>query len=520
MPLSDNLMNLMKFKQISTELTSILFYVVGFFYLVALPVRADHARVTTPDIEFSCDQTEDSLAIRCDYRLITPDLTNKISATLNATELPIRDIHTYPFEDSTSSILFMLDTSASDELDILSHIKEQATAFAQQALLYQQIGLATFDASLNILQPLGTEPEAIINSIGNIVETRQPTELYRNILDGLKLLKTSQADRKALYIFSTGESADQAIYHSDVVSAAQAENIKIISIGFPDPRQSVNSLQNLKLLSKDTAGFFVSASEDGYELPEAILSDPFSVIDNGGVLTIDLTPALAGDLQGLQIAMLVFETSNKRITVKLPLELSPTDSKAAEFKGGTLAQFQSDPDPANEGTTASGNTTASGRDPEQSILSKTDPVQDRTSGLLTGLWIILAIVLLLFVVSALVYFKLRHRKPKAKAGQAQTDKHLGWLVTLNDESITYPIESSPWKIGRTRQNNLFFEHSSVSRNHAEIRRNRDGSLTVVDLDSLNGVYVNNNKVSTGLIKDGDRIDIGDIRLKYVTRLDE
>ncbi len=104
--------------------------------------------------------------------------------------------------------------------------------------------------------------------------------------------------------------------------------------------------------------------------------------------------------------------------------------------------------------------------------------------------------------------------------QVEDGKPIGWLVSLADKELRYPIYHSPWKVGRTRENDLFLEHSSVSRKHAEFKRNRDGSFTVVDLDSLNGVFVNNTKVSTGLIKDNDKVDVGDVRLKFILDMKE
>ncbi|MGH8659712.1 MAG: FHA domain-containing protein [Gammaproteobacteria bacterium] len=38
---------------------------------------------------------------------------------------------------------------------------------------------------------------------------------------------------------------------------------------------------------------------------------------------------------------------------------------------------------------------------------------------------------------------------------------------------------------------------------------------MTDLNSLNGLYVNNIKVLTTVLHDGDRVDIGDIRLRFV-----
>lgn len=465
---------------------------------------SDQAHVVTEDIEFSCSQTTDNTAISCAYRLVEPDLTNRISASLGDTELPIRDINTYPFETSTTSILFLMDTSASENGNVLSAMKDHVTAFAQQALPHQSIGLATYDSTLDVIHGIGTDPEDIIHSIAGISETDQPTELYRNTLDALNLLVSTQADRKALFLFSTGESQDQAIYHSDVIKAANAANIKINTIAYPANADTAS--QHLKELAKDTAGLYLRTSHDGFELPESILLDPYAVIDNGGVLTIDLSPALATELQGLQIAMLVFETTSKRITVKLPLELSTLDnSTQAQFKKADLASSQK----------------LKTEDQSKTPVGATQPSPgsvNQLSSILDQYWLILPAAFLFFAAAGLFYMFIKRGKTTA-TDEKEDEGPIGYLILLSDDSIKYAINSSPWKIGRTRQNDIFLEHSSVSREHAEFKRNRDGSYTIVDLDSLNGVYLNNNKISTGLVMDGDHIDVGDIKLKFVTQLD-
>jgi pSer/pThr/pTyr-binding forkhead associated (FHA) protein len=43
-------------------------------------------------------------------------------------------------------------------------------------------------------------------------------------------------------------------------------------------------------------------------------------------------------------------------------------------------------------------------------------------------------------------------------------------------------------------NDLVVDDTSVSRHHAEIRRRRDGSFEVLDLNSMNGVFVNGKKI--------------------------
>jgi DNA-binding CsgD family transcriptional regulator len=62
--------------------------------------------------------------------------------------------------------------------------------------------------------------------------------------------------------------------------------------------------------------------------------------------------------------------------------------------------------------------------------------------------------------------------------------------------------------------------SGVSRHHAKVVRAADGSLTIVDLASTNGTFVNDAQVDVALLRDADRIHIGPdaiLRLVFLDR---
>jgi pSer/pThr/pTyr-binding forkhead associated (FHA) protein len=54
---------------------------------------------------------------------------------------------------------------------------------------------------------------------------------------------------------------------------------------------------------------------------------------------------------------------------------------------------------------------------------------------------------------------------------------------------------------------------TVSRKHAEFRRSGDG-FVVVDSGSLNGTYVNHDRVDSVALRSGMEVQIGKFRLTY------
>ncbi|MFD9501754.1 FHA domain-containing protein [Streptomyces sp. NPDC060035] len=68
--------------------------------------------------------------------------------------------------------------------------------------------------------------------------------------------------------------------------------------------------------------------------------------------------------------------------------------------------------------------------------------------------------------------------------------------------------------GRHPQSDIFLDDVTVSRRHVEFRRNPDGSFTVGDVGSLNGTYVNRERIDSVLLSNGDEVQIGKYRLVF------
>lgn len=89
-------------------------------------------------------------------------------------------------------------------------------------------------------------------------------------------------------------------------------------------------------------------------------------------------------------------------------------------------------------------------------------------------------------------------------------------VYLYDEGrdVAYQLEARPQRIGRESSNDVVVPDINVSRTHAEIRREPNGTWVVADLGSTNGLFVNGRKVQTAPLRDGDMILIGTTQLEF------
>jgi pSer/pThr/pTyr-binding forkhead associated (FHA) protein len=70
------------------------------------------------------------------------------------------------------------------------------------------------------------------------------------------------------------------------------------------------------------------------------------------------------------------------------------------------------------------------------------------------------------------------------------------------------------RLGRHPQSDVSLDDITVSRRHAEIERLADGGYEVRDAGSLNGTYVNRERVDVGALHDGDEIQVGRFHLAF------
>lgn len=75
------------------------------------------------------------------------------------------------------------------------------------------------------------------------------------------------------------------------------------------------------------------------------------------------------------------------------------------------------------------------------------------------------------------------------------------------------LEAEVTRVGRHPDSDIFLDDITVSRRHAEIVR-RGGGFAVRDVGSLNGTYLNRQRVEEAPLANGDELQIGKFRLVY------
>ena len=76
------------------------------------------------------------------------------------------------------------------------------------------------------------------------------------------------------------------------------------------------------------------------------------------------------------------------------------------------------------------------------------------------------------------------------------------------DTFTFRLEAGAIKtMGRAPRAEFVVDAPLVSRLHCRLTATADG-IDIVDLDSTNGTYINDQRVKSGCIKSGDRLRVG------------
>ncbi len=108
----------------------------------------------------------------------------------------------------------------------------------------------------------------------------------------------------------------------------------------------------------------------------------------------------------------------------------------------------------------------------------------------------------------------------ALASKATTPNLLPYLLELKphivikglEVGVTQPFGETRVTIGRRADNHLMLDEDNISRQHLCIERRDDEQYYAADMGSSNGTFLNDERIQTAPLKDGDTLRFGDYAL--------
>ncbi len=83
-----------------------------------------------------------------------------------------------------------------------------------------------------------------------------------------------------------------------------------------------------------------------------------------------------------------------------------------------------------------------------------------------------------------------------------------------NEGSRFLLDSELTEVGRRPDSDIFLDDVTVSRRHAEFYR-QGGRFAVRDVGSLNGTYVNRERIEEVALNGGDEVQIGKFRMVFL-----
>ncbi|MGH8531406.1 MAG: FHA domain-containing protein [Gammaproteobacteria bacterium] len=420
----------------------------------------------------------------CDYRLLTPEAVTGFTAAIENTSLPNPRTTDYPYDGSSSAILFLIDAGTFNNLAVIETIVEHIRLLIGLSKPHHRVGVATFHGNPTLTLPIGSVPKDIVAAVRTLTSPQSSQSTQHDAYKALRILGQYPAVRKALFFFTDAAASSEAYYQSELIAAARDANVSVYSVAYVSSEQASPALNALKRLSKETNGALIRADPRDFSLPNRFMTQPYAAIDSGGQISIDLSAAVTAGLSGPRWVTLKVALQGRSIEVPLPVTV---------------------PEPAPV-------VHAAGQAPTPSTAVSVPPAQlDAPSA--DNPWVYpLTGIGLVTLIGGFMYLR-QDRAPRADEPDTISVPR-AYLVRKNDAGTRLVITASPWRIGRGTNNEMVVPDSSVSRHHAEIIRNPDGTFAIKDLDSLNGLFVSDKKVRRSMLSDGCEIDIGDVRFTF------
>lgn len=439
------------------------------------------------NLALSCSQRS-ALKLECNYRLREG---GELQAALGQWhELSIRAKlgARYPQADDNTALLLLVDTSDPARAPAVRAAIIHISTLLAAAPQHFRIGLASFDSDLRLLAPIGSDRAALLANTTQLLANGRTTELYRNVGEAVRVLAKSAATRKVLWVLSDGLAEDYAYHHQDIIALARSHDVIINSIGYPRSIPQSVALQTLRRLSNEGGGQFLQTTFPAFNLPTDSLQRALTLLDNGGQLTFDLTPLVAKGAAGAGELSLSFQTHEQQLAAIVPIVLPSIKAQATTETAPAQAAM---PLPR----------TTAGRAAQGLNAVQVWP------------WFSSLMAVSLAILGAVTLLYLRVKRAPQSVRDV-TAKPLAWLLLAEAPFTRHAVDRLPWRIGRAGNNDFILTDHSVSRRHAEVRGNQLGGVTLHDLRSLNGVFVNDTRIEAAQLGDGDVVDIGDVRMRF------
>lgn len=474
--------------------------------------------------------------IKASFRLADdPAITVVTAATQEGKAVPVLWSSFAAQPDAGCAWLVVVDTSNPARQKTVAACAEEVRKFLGTLPAEDAVMLATLARDLTVISGFEAEAAARLAAVDGVKiegESALATLIYHNLRTAVEEhLAKRKEPRKAVILFTDGKDetpgGPEALRarRDELIALAKKAGVAIHTLGYAEKASEANWFADLKEVSQKTDAMHVAAETAAKKLPENLWKDLAGIMHGGGTALVDVA-----SLEAAQ---------------PLRLEARTASAKKAEIlisqEQVSAALISPPPAPPEAGTgkgkDPAGDDKKSKAKPEEAKPEEAEPAEVAETAAPAWIWWAAGGAVALLTVILMIASSRRRAAAEAaqvealRAEQARVlDDMLrapeplapatafAWLEMCDDKKTRYAVSLTSVKIGRGQQNDIVFRNDSVSGNHCLVFRDKQGAWTIKDLSSGNGVIVNELKVAEQVLKTGDVIELGDLKMRFLLNL--
>ena len=390
--------------------------------------------------------------------------TRRLAAAVLLLGLVARSAHSQP---AAALVAVLLDSSGSVSPRELDRARQLSLEVLRSLPPGSEVAVFTFDDQSRLVLPRTTRADEVKRALDGARTGGRHTALYDALYDASRYLRDSGADRTAILLITDGRDEQSTLNVEDGLRLAEEGRIPVFAVGVGQVEE-----RGLRRIAKLTGGQYHGAREaSGAQLVAAMMAAapaarpaaPSS--PQPGTMPRAPAPTMAGPVgrppqpaaDGSRNLRLAAVTA--AVVVLAAIGLGLVRRRRASPLLAAAA-----PDLSSTVVSRVGGTT-------EEYLEKTVVLRSKA---------VLAVT----------------RGPLA-----------GQVFDLSPVSAT--------SLGRSKANDLVLDDVSVSSQHCRIRP-EDGAFVLLDLKSTNGTFVNERRVTSHKLAEGDVIRVGEMQLQFRT----